>query len=516
MAMMDDKAFLITHIRNSFITSDDTGMCELILDCDEAPGDRKHVTSTERRSKSWHDKNVESSAGGSLSDSGLESDAELAHSFDILPDMDFESHRRRSNTAQRLDKLKRDKHKQSQIKHVQWRSSSCPVEEICEHFEKKDLAGQTEKKRVRSSLTKQLDECAAVPDNPFMDYFKFDGKATSGLPTKKIQIFLTMASSEHRPFPLEVVTLATAKVHDLIGLICWQYTVEKIDPPLQPNIEAYTLHIAEDDGEVDMDFPALDNREPISKFGFSKLALVEREKGSWPSNKSVVVTINLPGRGFSKLPLETTSIMMGEIMEKVLKKRRLRQREGLKYRLERQHEPGTVIDLESPLSAMTTLDFCLVRQNSVRGDTMKEEVEVVKCELAESLSSHQYQTYIVDLQHKLWTKTQVQLAISGEKIEIDPVLGKALLFKQKAVTHDTDSIAFCSLLDEKHSDKAVFRLVYRSGHEFRHHDFESDLETAREIVQKIMNIVDMRACLTRKEYMAHKEKKLQRRHTLSL
>jgi len=59
----------------------------------------------------------------------------------------------------------------------------------------------------------------------------------------------------------------------------------------RPNIEAYALHIAEDDGEVDMDFPALDNREPISKFGFSKLALVERDKGSWPSNKSVVVTM---------------------------------------------------------------------------------------------------------------------------------------------------------------------------------------------------------------------------------
>lgn len=34
-------------------------------------------------------RNGESSIGGSLSDSGLESDAELAHSFDILPDMDF-------------------------------------------------------------------------------------------------------------------------------------------------------------------------------------------------------------------------------------------------------------------------------------------------------------------------------------------------------------------------------------------------------------------------------------------
>ena len=37
----------------------------------------------------WFDRNGESSGGGSLSDSGLESDAELAHSFDILPDMDF-------------------------------------------------------------------------------------------------------------------------------------------------------------------------------------------------------------------------------------------------------------------------------------------------------------------------------------------------------------------------------------------------------------------------------------------
>ncbi len=37
------------------------------------------------------------------------------------------------------------------------------------------------------------------------------------------------------------------------------------------------MHIAEDDGEVDMDFPALDNKEPLSKFGFGKLALVQKE-----------------------------------------------------------------------------------------------------------------------------------------------------------------------------------------------------------------------------------------------
>lgn len=39
-------------------------------------------------------------------------------------------------------------------------------------------------------------------------------------------------------------------------------------------MDAYTLNMVEDDGEVDCDFPPLDSREPISKFGFNKLALV--------------------------------------------------------------------------------------------------------------------------------------------------------------------------------------------------------------------------------------------------
>lgn len=43
------------------------------------------------------------------------------------------------------------------------------------------------------------------------------------------------------------------------------------------SVNYYALHIAEDDGEVDWDFPALDINEPISRFGFSKLALVERD-----------------------------------------------------------------------------------------------------------------------------------------------------------------------------------------------------------------------------------------------
>lgn len=51
------------------------------------------------------------------------------------------------------------------------------------------------------------------------------------------------------------------------------------EPPVlcsSDNVNAYCLHIAEDDGEVDTDFPPLDSNEPIHKFGFSTLALVEK------------------------------------------------------------------------------------------------------------------------------------------------------------------------------------------------------------------------------------------------
>lgn len=50
-----------------------------------------------------------------------------------------------------------------------------------------------------------------------------------------------------------------------------------VSSSLRDTIDNYCLMIAEEDGEVDDDFPALDNKEAISKFGFSTLALVEKE-----------------------------------------------------------------------------------------------------------------------------------------------------------------------------------------------------------------------------------------------
>lgn len=49
--------------------------------------------------------------------------------------------------------------------------------------------------------------------------------------TKKIDVYLSMA--QEKVHPMTVVTIANARVHDLIGLICWQYTSESREPKLR-------------------------------------------------------------------------------------------------------------------------------------------------------------------------------------------------------------------------------------------------------------------------------------------
>lgn len=42
-----------------------------------------------------------------------------------------------------------------------------------------------------------------------------------------------MLPQGQRAYPLPVVVIATAKVRELIGLICWQYTNDRREPRLK-------------------------------------------------------------------------------------------------------------------------------------------------------------------------------------------------------------------------------------------------------------------------------------------
>ena len=51
-------------------------------------------------------------------------------------------------------------------------------------------------------------------------------KAQVGVPTRIYNIFLTILEPEKRNYPMVVSVLTSAKVQDLIGLICWKLSLE--------------------------------------------------------------------------------------------------------------------------------------------------------------------------------------------------------------------------------------------------------------------------------------------------
>lgn len=76
-----------------------------------------------------------------------------------------------------------------------------------------------------------------------------------------------------------------------------------------------------------------------------------------------------------------------------------------------------------------------------------------------------YQSYRVFMTNKVRPKVEVNLGISGERIEIDPVQQKSsklMPFKQKAVSHHMDTIAWCEITDIK-SSRSTFKIVYNSN-----------------------------------------------------
>lgn len=76
-----------------------------------------------------------------------------------------------------------------------------------------------------------------------------------------------------------------------------------------------------------------------------------------------------------------------------------------------------------------------------------------------------YRSYRVYIVSKVRPKIEIHLGISGDKIEIDPVQQKSSKFpfvKQKAVTHDMDSVAWCKITDTR-SSRTVFKLVYSTS-----------------------------------------------------
>nr|XP_048288138.1 target of rapamycin complex 2 subunit MAPKAP1 isoform X2 [Myodes glareolus] len=476
MAFLDNPTIILAHIRQSHVTSDDTGMCEMVLIDHDVDLEKTHPPS------------VPGDSGSEVQGSSGETQGYVyAQSVDITSSWDF-GIRRRSNTAQRLERLRKERQNQIKCKNIQWkeRNSKQSAQELKSLFEKKSLKEKPSSSGKQSILSVRLEQCPLQLNNPFNEYSKFDGKGHVGTTaTKKIDVYLPLHSSQDRLLPMTVVTMASARVQDLIGLICWQYTSEGREPKLNDNVSAYCLHIAEDDGEVDTDFPPLDSNEPIHKFGFSTLALVEKYSSpGLTSKESLFVRINA-AHGFSLIQVDNTKVTMKEILLKAVKRRKGSQR------ISGSRADG-VFEEDSQIDIATVQDM---------------------------LSSHHYKSFKVSMIHRLRFTTDVQLGISGDKVEIDPVTNQKastkFWIKQKPISIDSDLLCACDLAEEKSPSHAVFKLTYLSSHDYKHLYFESDAATVSEIVLKVNYILESRASTARADYFAQKQRKLNRRTSFS-
>nr|CAG4645555.1 EOG090X072S [Lynceus sp. MCZ IZ 141354] len=158
---------------------------------------------------------------------------------------------------------------------IRWKNPSPTLADTIKEdfFKPKPLGQEGIKNSLLSDLMAHQEEVQI--NNPFSEYAKFEGDALSGNSnSRKISIYLTMLEPDERSYPMRICVQASAKVFELIGLICFKYTAENRQPPLKDALNQYALFIAEDDGSPDADFPCLDSRETVSKFGFTTLALV--------------------------------------------------------------------------------------------------------------------------------------------------------------------------------------------------------------------------------------------------
>ncbi|KAI8344035.1 stress-activated map kinase interacting protein 1-domain-containing protein [Chlamydoabsidia padenii] len=124
----------------------------------------------------------------------------------------------------------------------------------------------------RSTLTAMIAAKATAAENPFAAYSHASGKGSSHPMT--LCVYLPHSSTPYEPVSL--VVRPDAIIDDVIGYILYDYVEQKRGAELDQelyDLAQWVLLIAEDDGEIEDELPALDRTRKIDKVSFDQFAL---------------------------------------------------------------------------------------------------------------------------------------------------------------------------------------------------------------------------------------------------
>ncbi|KAI8876766.1 SIN1-domain-containing protein [Backusella circina FSU 941] len=131
---------------------------------------------------------------------------------------------------------------------------------------------QATKPSIKSALSALIAEKATKAENPFSEYSFVSGKGEN----KPITLCVYLPTSFNPMDPISLVVKPDAIIDDVIGYILYDYVEQKRGPELDANLydlAEWVLLIAEDDGEIEDDLPALDRTRKIDRVFFDQFAL---------------------------------------------------------------------------------------------------------------------------------------------------------------------------------------------------------------------------------------------------
>lgn len=165
-------------------------------------------------------------------------------------------------------------------------------------YTKKSLAPTT-KAKASSALSALIAEKATAAENPFAEYSFVSGKGES----KSIKLCVYLPTSNQPYTPVYLVVRPDAITDDVIGYILYDYVEQKREPELDEaayDLAEWVLLIAEDDGEIEDDLPAIDRTRNIGRVSFDQFALCRATPSQAKQND-----IDRARMGRSKPDLET-------------------------------------------------------------------------------------------------------------------------------------------------------------------------------------------------------------------
>ena len=418
---------------------------------------------------------------------GLENEEEdgelLSQSFDINFAQEGPFFRFRTNTESKLDKMSDMRKKQSQIKTVKCDDSIVRLNaeisslEDDEIFVRKVVTEKSLQQKI-SKLTDQIENLPPMPINKFRQYSQFDGTSHSAHEIRTIQVFVMPFPKQERNYPVRCCVQATAKVEEFIGFILFKCTQDFPEAAQQANFENvsdYGLFITDETGEPDLDFPALDGSEQVQRFQFAHLALSKR------------VAAHFQNRAFSVVS-------------------------------------DTTIMIHHTTKSSPTENNKQFHSNTLRNDEIAMNVHD---KMVEAPIYKAYRLHFITKKH---FRTEVQLGISGENLEVDPIKKEqknAIIFKLvKAIHFSTESIAWCEISGRK-SSKFEFKIAHDpmffdplsfgastsfnestspTSFQLKIYTFETDPTTAEEIVLKVGNILKIKNSSIYREYPSRSDK----------